>query len=202
MLSSQHPPQFASQVFFFFLMVTMISTSHAVPLLDFALKHQLAQISWVKKLVWKVWVCVRVRVWLIIIIIINIFGEGVVVCHSALEVTCMGKESGVWIGKLHEQIQNKRLYFHTHTQINLKLIVYSVRFSQFCCTFLISISYQEKSLYNNVQVIVVVIFCFFSMFYLSVLCCMFHALRPKAGTSWTPEEFLVRGQLVCNIQYT
>lgn len=27
-------------------------------------------------------------------------------CHSALEVTCIGKESGVWIGKLHE-VQNK-----------------------------------------------------------------------------------------------
>lgn len=31
-------------------------------------------------------------------------------------------------------------------------------------------------------------FFFFCMFYLSVLC-MFHALRPKAGTSWTPEEY-------------
>lgn len=47
---------------------------------------------------------VYMRVWVIIIIIINILekGEDVVVCHSALEVTRVGEESSVWIGKLHE----------------------------------------------------------------------------------------------------
>lgn len=55
--------------------------------------------------------CVRVCVWvvIIIIIIINIFflksWRRSCVCHSALEVTCMDKESGVPIGKLHDRIQ-------------------------------------------------------------------------------------------------
>lgn len=61
-------------------MVNMISTSHAVLLLDFALKHQLAQITWEDMPVWKydcvlfACECVRARVWLIIIII-NILEE-------------------------------------------------------------------------------------------------------------------------------
>lgn len=32
-------------------------------------------------------------------------------CHSALEVTCMDKESGVWICKLHEQTENNGFIF-------------------------------------------------------------------------------------------
>lgn len=55
--------QFAS-LFFFKLLI--FSTSHAVLLLHFALKHHPAEIFWVKKLVWKVCMCV------IVSIIINI----------------------------------------------------------------------------------------------------------------------------------
>lgn len=32
-------------------------------------------------------------------------------CHSALEVTCMDKESSVWICKLHEQTENNGFIF-------------------------------------------------------------------------------------------
>lgn len=58
--------QFASLYLFLFLG----STSHAVLLLDFALKHHLVKKKRIKMMAWKVWLCVCV--WVNVSIIINI----------------------------------------------------------------------------------------------------------------------------------
>lgn len=100
--------------------------------------------------------------------------EDVVVCHSDLAVTGIGKDRGVWVRKLHEQV-HPRCFVFTETDKPSAMFPWCDSPS-----FVVHFWLQprKESLYNNCVLS-------FIMFHLSFPCLICHALRQS--TSLTTE---------------
>lgn len=115
-------------------------------------------------------------------------------CHSALEETCMGTESSVWIDKLHEQIKKQRLYFHRNRYVSL------VWFSQFCCTFDFMPGKNVFMIIMLGSFFVVVVILFFQ--YVFLVSYLLYVSCTEAKGRYLLNNRGIFGHSVCDIQLT
>lgn len=130
---------------------------------------------WARMLVWIVGVCVNVCIWVVFIDIIGIFGKKW--RHSWVWSEGFGSEFSIRISDLHEQFQNKSFLFPTESDLPLtSLLATNLSFFVFFFFFYVHFWLYFMSGKN-------ILFLFVSL--VSLICqfgCVFHALRPKAGS--------------------
>lgn len=190
-------PQFASQVIYLETKITAYGfhiTCSSDPWLCFFLNQSVRLFEWSRFQIWH-FVCGSERK-----SSNNYFPhylgevEDVVVCHSVLAVTGIGKDRGVWVCKLHEQV-HPRCFVFTETDKP------SADMFPWCDSpsFVVHFWLQprKESLYNNCVLS-------FIMFHLSFPCLICHALRQS--TSLTTEGLfsffcLLKENFVRHMQY-
>lgn len=167
----------------------MVSTSHAVLIRDsvfFFLNQSVRLFEWSRFQIWQ-FVCGSEREKECSNNFPHCFGEveDVVVCHSDLAVTGIGKDRGVWVRKLHEQVHPQCFVFTETDKPSADMFPWCDSLS-FAVNFWLQP--RKESLYNNCVLS-------FIMFHLSFPCLICHALRQS--TSLTTEglfSFFLFGQ--------